>query len=145
MNRNDKTNFKYLVPIIIGCIIASLVLGYFFRIIIEKNIIYKFPPSIKVSGVTFLLEDDFLTCTFVPEIYSKKLDYQVIVINHNTNTQKIYEVNIENGIGSITIPTQNACTYKFILTINNKSETRNIIIEDKLHVNLIDNVVISNN
>lgn len=126
---------------IILLILFSFITGYFTKGIVTESKVYNLPDTINVTGVTFCLDKTKLLCNFVPETYSDQITYKVNVIDNSDNSQKIYEANVKNGIGSITASVENAHTYRFVLIIDNKVETRNITIADEVFINLKDNSI----
>lgn len=132
-----KKHGKVLLSAILAVVIIASGLFGFCVGNLKKGVasskVYELPDVIEVSGVTFHLEENVLTCGFVPSVYSEKLSYRVNVSDfRGENTS--YEPEFTNGIGEASIIVSAYDSYKVVLEITNGEENRSITLIDEIFI-----------
>ncbi len=133
-----KSNPIYTIIIAVIVAIVFGISGYYFG---HSTATYQLPDNINVSNLNFSLTHSALTCKFVPEIYFDELSYTVILINESTDNRKSCEAIYENGIGTATITADGTGYFQVILQISSEQESRNIVLADRLYINLSDGTI----
>lgn len=133
-----KYNKVFLSMILAAVILVSGIFGYSVGCS-EKGLqsaeaeIYVLPDVIEVTGVTFHLEKNMLTCEFVPSVYSEKFSYQVIVSDY-WGEKRNYEPKFTNGIGEASMTVSTHSSYKVVLEITNGEESRSFTLIDEIFI-----------
>lgn len=134
-NTKKKCNKLFLIMILAVTIVVSGIFGYFIGHSEKEDAnseIYELPDIIEVTGVTFRLEKNVLTCEFVPSVYSEKLSYHVILSDRWG--KKSYEPEFKNGIGEASIIVSAYDSYKVVLEITNGEESRSITLIEEIFI-----------
>lgn len=130
--------FNFVIPIVITIIIAVFfgIGGYCLGSKVTKDSgVYELPSNMAITGVNFDLNQYVLSCSFVPENYSEELEYTIIVKNLSTGEQEYFTPIFENGIGCVEMRPGNG-DFQIILQISNGKEEKNIIIEDRIFLDV---------
>lgn len=134
-----KTNpfHTLLIPIVIAIvlIVVSAVGGYFIGQNYPNETIYELPDNMEVTHVDYDVFQHILSCTFVPEVYSDKLEYTILLTNLSTEVKRSSNVTFEDGVGSATVMTGGSGYFQVILQISNGLECRNIVLGDRIYIN----------
>jgi len=137
-NIRKKYNKVFFSVVLAAVILASGIFGYSVGYS-EKGIqssnseVYELPDVIEVTGVTFHLEKNMLTCEFVPSVYSEKLSYNVIVSDF-WGKKRNYEPKFTNGIGEASMTVSTYSSYKIVLEITNGEESRSFTLIDEIFI-----------
>lgn len=129
-NTKKKRNKLFLIMALAVTIVVSGIFGYCIGHSEKEDAnseIYELPDIVEVTGVTFRLEKNVLTCEFVPSVYSEKLSYHVILSDY-WGRKKNDEPEFKNGIGEASMIVDYYSTYNVVLEITNGEESRSITL-----------------
>ncbi|MBQ8278721.1 MAG: helix-turn-helix transcriptional regulator [Roseburia sp.] len=137
-NTKKKCKNPFLIIILTVTIVASGMFGYCVGIFGKDepyvtSELYELPDVIEVTGVTFRLDKNVLTCEFVPSVYSEKLSYHVNVSDY-WGKKTSYEPEFKNGIGEAAMIVGTHESYKVVLEITNGEESRSITLVEEIFI-----------
>lgn len=135
-NTKKKCNKLFLSMILAVTIAVSGIFGYCIGHSEKENAnseVYELPDIIEVTGVTFHLDKNVLTCEFVPSVYSEKFSYHVNVSDY-WGKKTSYEPVFKNGIGEASIIVSAYDNYKVVLEITNGEESRSITLIEEIFI-----------